>query len=344
MMPLRRSSPALLAVAIGILATTACREGSTTTGTPTPEIPGLDGFFNPQAGEVWVYAVTRDFAPGSRLRPVEDARATELPDGAKRITFERRRICVGLERPAGAEKALTTFALYEDDRLVEREFYDISSAGLIGRGWTPAPEAGPAVTPAPEGILLTPGVTIALPHMVGGQSWTAPGANNGPLFHLDVIERATVNVPAGEFETARIRLTTGGTKRSTKRTVWFAENVGIVKEEVTHYGPGSILVREELVLTKWAPPSDKDAEPIAEDTLETETDDASDISNPEPGPPSPDDDDDAPATKEATGEPDLTDGVPPGESDEETGEPAKEADAPPADEEPDPPRAEIVEE
>lgn len=259
-MPTRCHSLLLLGTTCSILATAGCRDAPPTEAPPAAG-QGLEGFFNPQPGEVWTYAVTRTFAPGTRLRPTEESKAVALPNGAKRITFERRRICAGPERPEGAEKDLTAFELHEDGLLAEREFYDISPAGLIGRGWTSAPEVTPAVTPPPEGVLLTPGVTIALPRMVAGQSWSAPGVKAGPIFNLDVIENTKVSVPAGVFEATRIRLTTGGPKRSTKRTLWFAENIGIVQEEVAHYGAGRLLVKEHLALTNWSLPSEMTEEP-----------------------------------------------------------------------------------
>lgn len=380
MIPLRPSSPTLLAASLAVLATAACREDASLETTP-PEIPGLQGaqgFFDPQPGESWTYAVTRDFAPGSRLPSAKEADATELPNGVKRLTFECRRICAGTEQPDGAEKELTAFTLYEDDRLVEREFYDITSAGMIARGWTPAPESTPTINPPATGVLLNPGVKIALPGMTGGLSWSAPGTKSGPLFHLDIIERTTVKVPAGEFDASRIRLTSTSPKRATKRTVWFAENVGIVKEEIIRYGQERILVKEELVLTKWTHPADDLPTPEPGPASESSEDDnPADDADPDsessdPEDPDPDLGDEAP-----TGDPaDNPSADPPGESgdsepsdegdnpeetamDDKPGEASDEedqptdadddtndqdADTPPATEDPPPPKALIIEE
>ena len=190
------ASSLLLAAALGSLALVSCQEAATAPESiSTPQ--GLEGFFNPQVGEAWTYAVTRDTAPGLPTKRVDGRR---LSNGATRTTFERRRICTGLARPDGAEHDLTAFDLLEDGELVEHEYYDITAKGFIGRGWAPAN------APASKGVLLTPGVTIALPGMSGGQSWTAPGTKSGPIFNLDVIERTDLTVPAGTFETTRIRL------------------------------------------------------------------------------------------------------------------------------------------
>ena len=92
--------------------------------------------------------------------------------------------------------------------------------------------------------------------MTGGQSWSVASGDSGRHFSLQVIERTNLTVPAGTFEAARLRIiTTIGDKQSTKRTIWFAENIGIVKEEVIHYDASQIRVREHLELSDWVLPT-----------------------------------------------------------------------------------------
>ena len=214
--------------------------------------------------------------------------------------------------------------------------------------------------------MLNPGVKIALPGMAGGQSWEASGPESGPRFHLDVIERTTVKVPAGEFDASRIRLTSTSPKRTTKRTVWFAENVGIVKEQITRFSPERILVKEELVLTKWTLPGETTPDPAPIDNTKTENDPpagagpdpepgkdetpgkpASGDSPDQPGPP------DESGTKNPSGEaamPDPPDDPEePGETPDTPAEPDndkvdKKSGTPPASTDPPPPRALIIEE
>lgn len=216
---------------------------------PLPPTQGVEGFFNPQVNESWTYAGTRDFPPGTHLGAGDAGQTTTLPGGAERLPFMRRRVCTGLYRPEGSDRELTTFDIYEDGTLTERELYDITPGGVIGRGWAPAG------IPFSNGALLTPGVKIASPGMAGGHSWSVSSGDSGRVFKLQVIERTEITVPAGTFEAARLRITVTGDERSTKRTVWFAENIGIVKEEVIHYGPNHIRAREQLDLVRWTLPS-----------------------------------------------------------------------------------------
>ena len=248
-----RPSPPLIfpygAALAGLLVLANCRDKETVSAPPPPLTQGVEGFFNPQVNESWTYAGTRDFPPGTSLGTDESKQAITLPGGAQRLPFERRRVCTGLYRPGGSDRDLTTFDIYENGTLTEREIYDITSDGVIGRGWAPAG------IPLTNEALLNPGIRIASPGMSGGHSWSATSGTSGRVFHLKVIERGKLTVPAGTFEASRLRITTTGDEQSIKRTVWFAENVGIVKEEIIHYGPRQIRAREQLELVRWSLPS-----------------------------------------------------------------------------------------
>jgi hypothetical protein len=236
--------------ALAVLAFASCGEREEAVPPPPPPpTQGAPGVFVPHVNQSWTYAGTRDFPPGSKFSPADEDRVRNLPGDAARLKFERRRVCTGLYRPEGSDQEFTTFDIYEDGSLTEREIYDITADGVVGRGWAPAE------IPLTEGVLLTPGVMIAVRAMAGGQSWSVASGDSGRLFQLQVIERTDITVPAGTFEAARLRITTEGDEQSTKRTVWFAENVGIVKEEVIHYDDNQIRIREQLELIHWVIPS-----------------------------------------------------------------------------------------
>lgn len=243
-------SPFLMGLALAGLVFQGCRSKEEAGSPPPPRsAQGVEGFYQPQTNESWTYAGTRSFPPGTNLSPADAEQARELPNGALVIDFERRRVCSGTYRPENADRDLTSFDIYDDGILSEREIYDITAAGVIGRGWAPAE------IDLSDGVLLNPGVKIAIPGMTGGQSWSVASKDSGRFFNLQVIERADITVPAGTFEAARLRITANGQDRSTKRTIWFAENVGIVKEEVIHYDRQQVRVREQMELVLWALPT-----------------------------------------------------------------------------------------
>jgi hypothetical protein len=98
--------------------------------------------------------------------------------------------------------------------------------------------------------------------MEAGQVWEGVGLDPARTFLFRVIERAQVTVPAGTFDAARIQITSDHFSNddedvmTLKRTVWFAENVGIVKEEVVSYDSQKVLVRESAELIHWVIPSE----------------------------------------------------------------------------------------
>ena len=102
---------------------------------------------------------------------------------------------------------------------------------------------------------------LASPGMTGGQSWESNGSSPGQPIQFRVIERSTIEVPAGSFETVRIQMNTGNNSRGVRRTLWFAENVGIVQEETIHYDEHRITVRESITLTGWTLPAAEEKSP-----------------------------------------------------------------------------------
>ena len=184
----------------------------------------------------------------AQLSAADRRRHTSLSRDGYRLEFERKRICAGLLRPEGADEEFTCIDIFEDGKKKERELYDVSPEGMFGRGW--------AHTDGDESqIQLTEPVPIAVPRMAAGESWEAESSDDNRTFLFRVIERTAVTVPAGTFETARIQITSEADGGYLEHTIWFAENVGIVKEESVRSSHETILVRESSELIEWQLPA-----------------------------------------------------------------------------------------
>ena len=116
-----------------------------------------------------------------------------------------------------------------------------------------------------EGRLLEEGVAIDTPDMQPGQTWEWLGKDSGNPFLFRVIERGMVTVPAGTFQATRIQITSEkisphpvtGDDHVTylKRSLWFAKNVGVIKEDIVYYGEQHVRVRQRSELVHWVVPS-----------------------------------------------------------------------------------------
>ena len=218
---------------------------------------GLAGFFSPKSGETWTYEVHRDLPPESILNDDDQLRSSDLPGGGYRFTNERQRVCKGTASPDGSLAPLTVLELSDNGVIAGREYLDIGPKGMIARGWH---QAGAPDLPVK---LLNPGVLLAAPNMTGGQSWTSTGTSQSQTFQFRVIERTTLVVPAGTFEAVRLQMNSGSRSKAVRRTLWFAENVGIIKEESIYFDENKISVRETSTLTAWTTPTDDPVAPPA---------------------------------------------------------------------------------
>lgn len=214
---------------------------------------GAEGFFRPVKGEVWHYRVQKEIPLQVTLTEADRARRPERTESGYLFTFERIRTCNGTRLAKQVNEELTTMEVFEGGERKGEELYDINERGVYTRAWIPQ-----GMDPDRPGVLLKEGVVLATPALQPGQVWKGEGAKGGREFLFRVMEIGPVTVPAGTFEAARIQMAASPDNRgrSLKRTVWFAENVGIVKEEVVSYGPQRTLVREysELVHRVIPPP------------------------------------------------------------------------------------------
>lgn len=236
---------------------------------------GLPGFFNPRAGETWTYKVLRDVPPDTVLNDDDQLASTDLPGGGYRFTLERKRVCLGVQTPPESDIELTAFDLSEDGIPNGREFLDISADGMIARGWKPAGKLDLKLQ------LLTPGVLLASPQMSGGQVWKSMGTSPSQEFQFRVLERTTLDLPAGSYETVRLQMNSGTESRAVRRTLWFAENVGIVKEEILYFNERKITLRESAELISWTAPTEDEPIPETPEAPDEEEESSPEITSPE---------------------------------------------------------------
>ncbi len=247
--PVAMTAALLLAVGCG-------KQDDRTRNSSDHETPrqGLEGFFDPRPGETWKYKVQREIPLEVELSEEDATRRPERTESGHLITFERVRTCTGTTKPKSADRTLTSIDITENGVHLGRELYDISSDGIFSKGWIGAGDA------APEEFLER-GIALANPKMQPGDTWKGSGRDPSRQFFFRVIERTTVSVPAGRFLATRIQVTMDHDDRSLTRTIWFANKVGIIKEETVAYGSQRTRVRERSELVHWRTPGDFPPDP-----------------------------------------------------------------------------------
>lgn len=205
------------------------------------------GLFNPKKDETWIYRVTREAPVTARLSDQDALKIVTKHDSHYELVFERKRICGGPVHIDGFDGELIQIDIYEDGHLAEQEYYEVNDEGLFGRGWSDQPGEPPIISRA--------AIPIAVPGMKGGAMWRTASGESAKQYKFRVIERTELTLPAGTFDVAQIQILAGNAMNSVKRTLWFAENVGIVKEITTYYDATSIRIRESSELVSWKLPS-----------------------------------------------------------------------------------------
>ncbi len=217
-------------------------------------------YFAPLPGEVWKYKVQKEIPIEFRLSEADAALRPQRTDTAHLITFEQIRTCTGKRQIEALGKTLTTIAISENGNVMGEELYQIGPGGVLSWGWVPANVKDE------EAHLLEEGVAIATPDMQPGQTWESLGNEPDCPFLFRVIETGNVTVPAGTFQATRIQITSEkfsphpvtGEDQITylKRSLWFAKEVGVIKEDIVYYGEQHVRVRQRSELVHWiAPPA-----------------------------------------------------------------------------------------
>lgn len=234
-------------------------------------------YFTPDPGEVWKYKVQKEIPIEFRLSEADAALRPQRTDTAHLITFEQVRTCTGNRKIEALGKTLTTIAISENGKVMGEELYQIGPGGILSWGWVPANVKDE------EAHLLEEGVAIATSDMQPGQAWESLGSEPDCPFLFRVIEAGRVTVPAGTFQATRIQITSKkisphpvtGEDHITylKRSLWFAKEVGVIKEDIVYYGEHHVRVKQRSELVHWvAPPAEPRPETVMVNTAGTEPD------------------------------------------------------------------------
>lgn len=244
----------LLTVAC-LLHLTSCGSKDADASQPGGAAEPKQACFAPRPGEVWKYKVQKEIPIDLRLSKTDAARRPQRTDNAHLITFEQVRTCTGERVLEESGKSLTGITISENGKMLGEELYQISPEGILSWGWIPVHVKDEDVELLPEGV------PIATPGMQPGETWECLGTDEDSPFLFRVIERGNVTVPAGTFHAARIQITSEkisphpvtGEDHVTylKRTVWFAEAVGVIKEEIVYYGEQGVRVKQRSELVHW---------------------------------------------------------------------------------------------
>ncbi len=218
-------------------------------------------YFTPMPGEVWKYRIHKEIPIELRLSKADASLRPQRTDTAHLITFEQVRTCTGEREINRLGKKLTTIAISENGKTLGEELYQIGPEGILSWGWIPAR------IDEEDAPLLDEGVAIASPSMEPGQSWESLGRDPENPFLFRVIERGPVTVPAGTFQSIRIQITSRkitphpvtGEDQAThlKRSLWLAEEVGVIKEDIVYYDEQHVKVKQRAELVRWIPPSSR---------------------------------------------------------------------------------------
>ncbi len=201
-------------------------------------------------GDRWEYLVTVQAPKGAKMPEAEGVTVKEVPDGIQ-SQFTKVRIYEGKKQIKPEGESLDTFRMERNGKAEELEFSDVRSGAIYARGWKKEGDK-----PGEVFLLTKPLLMVASTNEAGHQ-WEikAGDGRTTPVFNrkFRVFGHEKVSVPAGEFEAIRVEVTGASGMTEIKRTYWFAEGVGFVKEEKTYYSKTTRLIHQVMELAKYTP-------------------------------------------------------------------------------------------
>lgn len=256
---IRCSRILLLALLLGA----GCRPpaGGVPGGLPTepPDTP-VSALLPTIPGTTWEYEVTTELPENAVELTGTDG--TSRPLAGRRLRATRVTTLDGpANLPAGRAVRFTTRVNGELERvdyreISSRQIADIAT-DLLG------PTANETGEPVVRQITLAQPLVLVRAPLAVGDSWQTRFQIDGhPITRtFDVIGRETIRVPAGTFDTWRIRAI--GSDRpghSLESTTWFAPGIGFVKSRVVHTAAFGLLKIETEELTRGPAPGTPDKE------------------------------------------------------------------------------------
>lgn len=186
-------------------------------------------------GEGWVYRVEYEM-PGQHGQ-----------DPATREGTRVRRY-VGKVSPVAGGPQYDCFEVVEEGRTTQREYVELTQDKVWMKGSQTMSE------PPGEAMILEAPVLFAELGMKAGSPVSRVEAGKENVRRaFEVVAREGLDVPAGHFECLRMLMTGSDAGSEVRRTIWFAEGQGIVREEKTRYLAGKVVFRETQELLEIEP-------------------------------------------------------------------------------------------
>lgn len=240
---------------LGLLA--GCRPppaGETPAPSPTQGVTPAENLLPTTPGTTWEYEVTTEL-PENAVE-LTDTVGQSRPLAGRRLRATRVTTLDGPARiPDRQAHRFTTRVNGELERVDYREISPAQIADVATDLLGPAPAN--ASEPAVRQITFEQPLVLLRAPLAPGDSWQARFHVDGhPITRtFDVIGRESIHVPAGTFDTWRIRAI--GSDRpghSLESTTWFAPGIGFVKSRVIHTAAFGLLKIETEELTRGPVP------------------------------------------------------------------------------------------
>lgn len=191
-------------------------------------------------GDTWTYTVT--------LQLPKDAQFKDSPLVSQ--SFERKRTFMGKVKPSGDRPETDCFEIEAPGSPIEREFVEITEEHVKMRG---SEYVGNKDTLP---LWLEPSVLLVRAGVLAGESLPPiqikdPRTGVEVTRFIQVVGREKVVAAGRDFSAIRILMSGKDGKDSPiqmRRTIWFAPQYGIVKEEKTRYLDDTLLMKETIEL------------------------------------------------------------------------------------------------
>jgi hypothetical protein len=186
-------------------------------------------------GDAWVYAVQLTIPAGVNL---------ENPEEVKR-EYEMTRTYIGTYQPSPDVKEAQCFEVTTPGSPTSKEFVEIRDDVILLLG--SLLESEPA-----QLIWFKQPVPFLVAGMKPGTAFPEFKTENESLVrNTDVIAREEITVPAGTYTCIRLLTTGQDNGIEIRKTLWYAPQHGIIREEVSRYVGEKLLYREEQKLVRF---------------------------------------------------------------------------------------------
>jgi hypothetical protein len=186
-------------------------------------------------GDVWVYAVQLTIPAGVNL---------ENPEEVNR-KYEMTRTYIGTHQPSPDVKEVQCFEVTIPGSPTLKEFVEIRDEVILLHGSLVESEP-------PRLIWYKHPVPFVVAGMKPGTAFPEfKTENESVVRNTDVIAREEITVPGGTFSCIRLLTTGQDSGIEIRKTLWYAPQHGIIREETSRYVGEKLLYRETQELARF---------------------------------------------------------------------------------------------